>query len=384
MKAKILVIEDESIIASGIKACLENSGYTVPAVTGYGEQAIEKVAKFHPDLVLIDVMLKGDINGVEAAQEIINSFKIPVVYLTGYSEQKTLQKAKITQPFGYIIKPFQANQLISTIEIALNKHQAELLMQEALEKEKQSRNTESYFVSMVSHEFRNPLSNIFNYTELLVNPSSQLTEDKKQEYIYEIQNAVRHLDNLLSDILLIGKSEVGKDTFHPSPLDLENFCKNLVSEIQLSVGDNYKIIFSMEGVCTIKDDINTVQTSQIVTTKPKLPGLDKKLLCHILSNLLSNAIKYSPQGSTIHFDLFCVQGEAIFRIQDKGIGIPEADQENLFNSFYRGSNVGKIPGHGLGLAIVKHYVDLHGGQITYASKVGKGTTFIVNLPFYNA
>ncbi|QSJ15340.1 response regulator [Nostoc sp. UHCC 0702] len=382
MKAKILVIEDESIIACDIKACLENSGYTVPAVIAYGEQAIEKVTEHHPDLVLIDIMLKGDMNGIEAAQEIINCFKIPVVYLTAYSDQNILRRAKNTQPFGYIIKPFKENQLISTIEIALNKHQTELLMCEALEKEKQTRNIESCFVSMVSHEFRNPLSNIFNYTELLVNYSHQLTEDKKQEYIYEIQNAVKNLDSLLSDVLLIGKSEVGRDSFNPSPLDLENFCKDLVSEIQFSVDDNYKIIFSMQGLCTIKDDTNTVQNSQL-TTKYRLPGLDKKLLRHILSNLLSNAIKYSPQGSTVRFDLLCVQGEAIFRIQDEGIGIPEADQENLFNSFHRGSNVGKIPGHGLGLTIVKHYVDLHGGQITYASKAGMGTTFIVSLPFQN-
>lgn len=383
MKAKILVIEDESIIASDIKACLENSGYTVPAVIAYGEQAIEKVTEHHPDLVLIDIMLKGDMNGIEAAQEIINCFKIPVVYLTAYSDQNILRRAKNTQPFGYIIKPFKENQLISTIEIALNKHQTELLMCEALEKEKQTRNIESCFVSMVSHEFRNPLSNIFNYTELLVNYSHQLTEEKKQEYIYEIQNAVKNLDSLLSDVLLIGKSEVGRDSFNPSPLDLENFCKDLVSEIQFSVDDNYKIIFSMQGLCTIKDDTNTVQNSQLLTTKYRLPGLDKKLLRHILTNLLSNAIKYSPQGSTVRFDLLCVQGEAIFRIQDEGIGIPEADQENLFNSFHRGSNVGKIPGHGLGLTIVKHYVDLHGGQITYASKAGMGTTFIVSLPFQN-
>ncbi|MBH8565690.1 response regulator [Nostoc sp. CENA67] len=383
MKAKILVIEEESIIACDIKNCLENSGYIVPAVTGNGEQAIAKVAEFHPDLVLIDIMLKGEMNGIEAAQEIIDCFQIPVVYMTAYSDQNILQKAKNTQPFGYIIKPFKENQLISTIEIALNKYQTELLMREALKKEKQSRNLESCFVSMVSHEFRNPLSNIFNYTELLVNSSNQLTENQKQEYIYEIQNAVKHLDTLLSDVLLIGKSEVGRDSFNPSPLDLENFCKVLVSEIQLSVGDDYKIIFSMEGLCTIKDDTNTVPNSHLLTTKHRLPGLDKKLLRHILINLLSNAIKYSPQGSTVHFDLFCVQGEAIFRIQDQGIGILEADQENLFNSFYRGSNVGKIPGHGLGLAIVKHYVDLHGGEITYASKAGIGTTFIVSLPFQN-
>lgn len=383
METKILIFEDENIIAFDIKTCLENSGYTVSAVVLYGEQAVEKVAEYQPDLVLMDIILKGEINGIEAAQEIINLYKIPVVYLTAYADNNILKKAKITQPFGYVIKPFLENQLITTIEIALNKHQVEVVMREALEKQKENRDIESYFVSMVSHEFRNPLNNIFNYTELLANQTYQNYEDKKEEYIYQIQNAVQHLDSLLSDVLLISKSEVGRDSFNPSPLDLEIFCRDLVSEIQLAVNNDYKIIFSMQGLCTIPENISTLHNSQLVTTKYQLPGLDKKLLRHILTNLLSNAIKYSPQGSTVRFDLFCVQGEAVFRIQDEGIGIPEADQENLFSCFHRGSNVGKIPGHGLGLAIVKHYVNLHGGEIAYASKVSKGTTFIVSLPLQN-
>ncbi|MBH8553172.1 response regulator [Nostocaceae cyanobacterium CENA357] len=382
MKAKILVVEDEGIIACGIKDCLEYSGYIVPAIAVYGEEAIEKVAEFYPDLVLMDIMLKGNMSGIEAAQEITTRFNIPIIYLTAYSDKNTLKKAKDSQPFGYIIKPFEEHQLITTIEIALNRHKVEMLMREALEKEKENRSIKSYFVSMVSHEFRNPLSNIFNYTELLASHIYKLNEVQIKEYIHQIQNAVKQLDHLLSDVLLIGKAEVGRDSFNPSPLDLEKFCQDLISEIQLGVGNDYKIIFSMQGTCTIKDNANSVKNSQSLTVKYRLPGLDKKLLRHIITNLLSNAIKYSPLGSAVYFDLFCVEGEAIFRIQDQGIGIPETDQENLFTSFHRGSNVGNIPGHGLGLAIVKHYVELHGGQIAYATKVGMGTTFIVSLPFH--
>ncbi len=381
MKAKILVVEDEDVIAYVIKDCLEYSGYIVPAIAVYGEEAIEKAADFHPDLVLMDIMLRGNMNGIEAAQEIITRLNIPIVYLTAHSDQNTLHKAKNSQPFGYIIKPFEENQLITTIEIALNRHQIEVLMREALEKEKENRSINSYFVSMVSHEFRNPLSSIFNYTELLANQVYNLNEVQIKEYVHQIQNAVKQLDHLFSDVLLIGKAEVGRDSFNPSPLDLEDFCKKIISEIQLSVGNDYKIIFCMQGSCAIKDSSNFGINSQSLTTKYKLPGLDKKLLRHIITNLLSNAIKYSPLGSMVYFDLFCVEGEAIFRIQDKGMGIPEIDQENLFTSFHRGSNVGNIPGHGLGLAIVKHYVDLHGGEIAYATKVGMGTTFIVSLPF---
>jgi signal transduction histidine kinase len=111
--------------------------------------------------------------------------------------------------------------------------------------------------------------------------------------------------------------------------------------------------------------------------------MDETLLEHILINLLSNAIKYSPQGGTIQFEVSCQKGEAIFQIQDKGIGIPLKDQQRLFESFHRGQNVGKIPGTGLGLCIVKRFVDLHDGKIAIKSKVGVGSTFTVTLPLHS-
>jgi CheY-like chemotaxis protein len=188
MKEKILVVENEIIIASDIKKCLENAGYTVPAIASYGEKAIEQAAKFRPDLVLMDVMLRGDMNGIEAAAVIRDRFNIPVVYLTAYSDQNNLQKAKTTQPFGYLLKPFEETQLITTIEIALNKHQTEIVMREALEKEKEDIKIKNQFVSMVSHEFRNPLSNIFAYTELLANHSYKLNEDKKTNIFIIFRN----------------------------------------------------------------------------------------------------------------------------------------------------------------------------------------------------
>ncbi len=380
MKEQILVVEDERIIACDIKDCLENSGYIVPGVIAYGEQAIVMVGELQPDLVLMDMMLKGDINGIQAAETIINSFNIPVVFLTAYSDASTLKKAKATQPFGYILKPFEESQLITTIEIALRKHQQEIVMQNALQKEKEMREVKSRFVSMVSHEFRNPLSTILNSTELLASHNQQLTENKRNEYIVHIQNAVKHLDQLLNDVLLVGKAEVNQNQFNPAPLDLAKFCEDLVAQIKLTATDKHKVILKIQG-CSIQiEENNKITNSGKLTTNTKLPCLDEKILRHILTNLLSNAIKYSPQGGEVRFDLFCLQEEAIFRIQDQGIGIPEIEQENLFTSFHRAGNVGKIPGHGLGLSIVKEYVELHGGEISLISKEGVGTTVIVTLP----
>jgi len=107
---------------------------------------------------------------------------------------------------------------------------------------------------------------------------------------------------------------------------------------------------------------------------------DRGLLQQIFTNLISNAIKYSPNGGTVEFNLIGKESQIIFYVQDWGIGIPMADRENLFQSFSRGSNVDTIPGTGLGLAIAKTCVELHGGNITLSSEVGRGTKVTVTLP----
>jgi len=127
---KILVVEDESIVAMDIKHRLESMGYIVPAITSSGEEAVEKAAETIPDLVLMDIVLKGEMDGIDAAQQIKDSFDIPVVYLTAYSDERTLKRAKITGPFGYIIKPFEDRELHSAIEVALYKHEMESKLKE--------------------------------------------------------------------------------------------------------------------------------------------------------------------------------------------------------------------------------------------------------------
>ncbi|HWQ47491.1 MAG TPA: response regulator [Methanosarcina sp.] len=124
-EGRILVVEDEHIVAMGIKKMLKNLGYTVTGVASSGEDAISKAESTFPDVVLMDIMLKGDMDGVEAAREIRERFDVPVVYLTAYSDNKILERAKSTEPFGYIIKPFDEKDLYSSIEVALHRHREE-------------------------------------------------------------------------------------------------------------------------------------------------------------------------------------------------------------------------------------------------------------------
>ena len=134
-EGRILVVEDEHIVAMGIKKMLKSLGYQVTGIASTGEDAISKAESTFPDLVLMDIMLKGNIDGIEAAREIITRFGLPVVYLSAYSDSQILERAKQTGPFGYIVKPFEERDLHSSIEVALQRH--------AVEKKKQEDNPES-------------------------------------------------------------------------------------------------------------------------------------------------------------------------------------------------------------------------------------------------
>ncbi|MBE0517382.1 MAG: response regulator [Methanophagales archaeon] len=122
---QILVVEDEGIVATGIRNMLKDLGYTVPAVASSGKDAIKKAAEMRPDLVLMDIVLEGDMDGIEAAEQIRARFDIPVIYLTAYADETTVQRAKMTTPYGYLLKPFNERELHAAIEMALYKHMME-------------------------------------------------------------------------------------------------------------------------------------------------------------------------------------------------------------------------------------------------------------------
>lgn len=247
--------------------------------------------------------------------------------------------------------------------------QVEADIRNALEKEKELSELKSRFVTMTSHEFRTPLSIISSSAGLLQDYDHKLDTEKKLKHLQRIQASVKHMTELLDDVFLIDRIQMGKLEVRRALLNLENFCRDLVEELQLSA-TQHTIIVSTHCIDAL-----------IHQGKGTDAYMDEKLLRQIFTNLLSNAIKYSPPGSTVYFELTCKDGEAIFQIRDEGIGILPEDQQKLFESFYRGKNVGTIPGTGLGLAIVKRCVDLHNGKITVASVPGVGTTVIVNIPF---
>jgi signal transduction histidine kinase len=232
-----------------------------------------------------------------------------------------------------------------------------------LEKEKALNELKYRFFSMVSHQFRTPLSTILVTAQLLGSSPDKWTEEKKIKNIFRIESAAKNLTQLLVDILTINRAESGNIEFNPTKLNLQHFCQELIAEMPTHAQPIHTISFSNQGQC-------------------KNAYLDQKTLHSILKNLLLNGIKYSPQGGKIHLALSCENEETTFQVSDQGIGIPVSDQPQIFEAFYRGKNVGNISGTGLGLTVVKKCVDLHGGQITVKSEVGVGTTFTVTIKNY--
>ncbi|MEB3338169.1 MAG: ATP-binding protein [Leptolyngbyaceae bacterium] len=239
--------------------------------------------------------------------------------------------------------------------------QAEEDIQKALLREKELNELKSRFISMVSHEFRTPLSTILLYVELLQHYGQNWDAAKKEQQFQRIQEAIKTMTRLLEDVLTIGKADAEKLSLNPVPLNLEEFCGELIAEAHLTTKEQ-------------------VQIELIQESQSSIVYLDQKLVNQILTNLISNAIKYSPNGGKITLTLSCQSETIQFQVQDQGIGIPAKDQQHLFEAFYRATNVGTISGTGLGLAIVKKCVDLHNGTITVNSEEGKGTLFTVVLP----
>ncbi|HLP91004.1 MAG TPA: ATP-binding protein [Nostocaceae cyanobacterium] len=492
-QARILIVEDEVIVARTIASQLNQLGYIVIGTASSGQVAITKASETKPQIILMDIILKGEMDGITAAGHIRSHLDIPVIFLTAYGDDHTLERAKITQPFGYIVKPFTIKDLRIAIEIAILKHSLERELREsrdklstllnsmndaviatneqgmicfinpsaerltgwqesealgqdvnkilhivdevtettiespitkvlhtqkviyldelttlitkegkkvpigssvaplkrppdeiigtvtvlwdlsekrqreyleqALKKEQELNQLKSLFISTVSHEFRNPLTVIQTAVELIELQGNNLTEAKRKTYLTRIYGAVQSMEKLMEDVLFMGKVEAGKLNYNPVAVNLEHFCRELVEEFSIVENSHHQIIFNC----------HTQQTEAV---------MDERLLHYLFRNLLSNAVRYSPNGGKIHFDLNCDLefGTATFQIQDQGIGIPEADQELIFDSFYRASNVKSIQGNGLGLVIVKRCVDVHQGEIKVTSQEGVGTTFTVILP----
>lgn len=293
---------------------------------------------------------------------------VPIIILTAFDDEELALRAMAHGAQDYLVKDQVTTQLLRR-SIRYTLERAQILQElkdskqatlQALDKERELNQLKSYFISMVSHEFRNPLSTLRVVSEMLLHFDANLTEEKKTTYFNQISATIRHMCQLLDEVIFLGKVDTGNLSIEPAQVVLKEFCEEMITAVQYSDNQQHPV--------------------QLICQQARPVELDPHLLRHILTNLLSNAFKYSPVGSLVEVTIRCENQTAMFTIRDRGIGIPEAEQHRLFETFSRCSNVGQTTGTGLGLAIVKRCVDLHGGTIQIESRLGQGTVVTVSLP----
>jgi len=232
-----------------------------------------------------------------------------------------------------------------------------------LSRERELSELKTNFVSLVSHEFRTPLEIIMSSTDNLRRYHERLEPERREHLLTTINRAVRRMAGMMEEVLVLGRLETARMTFHPGKLEWHRFCQRVCDEIAAATNHRCPIGLELSGT-------------------PATATGDESLLHHIFTNLLSNAVKYSAPGAPVEFTVSREGENAICRIADRGCGIPAADQKRLFQAFHRGSNVRQVPGTGLGLLIVHRCVELHGGQIHFTSSEDQGTTFTVTMRLF--
>jgi two-component system sensor kinase FixL len=230
----------------------------------------------------------------------------------------------------------------------------------SLLKEKELNQMKSRFVSMASHEFRTPLSSVQLSSVLIEKYAAPFENENIKKHVNKIKSAVGNLTTILNDFLSLERLEAGNVQSSLAAFDLVQLAEEVTEEMQMIAKDHQNIIYQHTGV-------------------ERLVELDQNLLRNCMINLISNAIKYSGEHTFIEFNTEIQDKKYIITVSDNGIGIPDLDQKNLFQPFFRANNTGNIPGTGLGLNIVLRYAGLMNGTVEFASEVNKGARFTLSF-----
>ncbi|MGS2740195.1 PAS domain-containing sensor histidine kinase [Sinomicrobium sp. M5D2P17] len=238
---------------------------------------------------------------------------------------------------------------------------AENRIKEALQKEKELNELKTQFLSLVSHEFKTPLSNIMISATLTEKYTEGNQQEKREKHLETIKNKVHYLNNILNDFLSVERIDSGKVQYNFTLFNISKVFNEVIYDANMLLKTGQRINFP--------EDLDNYVMYQ-----------DEKVMELILSNLVRNAVKYSPEHTAINIELE-LEGEMfVFKVKDSGIGIPEEDQKHIFSRYFRARNAINDQGTGIGLNIVKSHLENLGGEIDFVSKEGRGTTFMVKLP----
>ena len=374
-ESRILIVEDENIVSKDIQARLRSMGYAVCGAVATGEEAVAMAGEQRPDLVLMDIMLRGEMSGTEAAEQIHQQVDIPIVYLTAYSDAETLGRAKVTQPYGYVLKPFDDRDLQAAIEMALYRAGMERKLkeaEEALETQRARRIRSDHLRSLgemaagIAHELRQPLTVLYGVAEhikLTLDHAGQVPEAELRKRVDAVVAQSERMEHIIERVRMFSR-EAGKPTL----------AMVQVNEAVGSALDMVAHTFQSRGIemhCDLAEGLPQVMVNAY--------SLEEVFL-----NLLSNArdaVEPRKPGRIWVETLADANGsgpEVIVRISDNGVGVPAEALAHVFDPFYTTKDVDR--GTGLGLSVCKSLIEEVGGSIGFQSSEGKGTAASVRLP----
>ncbi|MDM8554722.1 response regulator [Desulfococcaceae bacterium HSG7] len=397
-KEKILVVEDDGIVALDIKSRLKKFGYSVFDPVSSGELAIERAEQLRPDLVMMDIILNGEMDGIEAAEIISSRFDIPVIFLSAYVDHNKIERVKRSLPYGYILKPFRDVDIRNAVEIAIyaskvnaERKQTESALRKAhdeMERRVEERTRDlkkvlaelehtnlrlqdinrhkNQFLSTMSHELRTPLNGIIGSADLLREQLFGPLNPKQLSYTKQINDSADHLLALINDLLDIAKIDAGAIT-----VDLEYLALTDWIDTTLAI---------------MKAQFRKKRLTLEIIKDPSITHIDadRRKCKQIMLHLLSNAIKFTPQDGQVKVrtskknDRFL-----LIEVSDTGCGVKEDERDKIFSEFYQTEQVRTDPigGTGIGLALTRRMVEMHEGEIGVKNQpVGPGSVFWFTLP----
>jgi signal transduction histidine kinase len=366
-KATLMVVEDEMHLLNGIRDILELDDYAV-ITARHGKEALELLQHSEtpqPDLIVSDIMMPymDGLSLLEAVRGHQEWVLIPFIFLTAKGERADVQRGKKLGVDDYLIKPFDAEDLLIAVEARLRRHSALNEAQAgAISEIKQD------IITILNHEMRTPLTLVVAYADMLKDfGNDEMSQDELLTFLRGVNSGAERLRRLIENFILVVEMESGdaRRTFgwrsHP-------------------IQDLDKIIMAAHDQIMSDPNVHHVCNVQIEAPLPTIIG-DRDYLMVIVRELLDNAVKFSSPDAPV--TLKARPGNGVMRLQviDGGRGIPESEFENIWKTFYQIDREHfEDQGAGSGLAIVRNLVDIHGGEVKVESQVGHGSIFTVSLP----
>jgi two-component system sensor histidine kinase/response regulator len=369
----VLVVEDQRLVAADLAMQLRSFGYRIAGFATSGTEAILKARELAPDVVLMDIHLEGEMDGTEAAREIRQTSRCAIVFLTAFSDVATLERAKLAEPGGYVVKPASPVELRCAVEVALYKQlserrrendgarayaqQLEGVRGRVLELESAYRELESFSASL-THDLRNPLQVITGAAEMLERTQSEQLTAVGRVFLGQVSAAADRMMERLTSLLELARANRADLTL--SELDLGQLAREVWDELGSAHPAATCII--TPGMC--------VQA-------------DRALLRRVLENLLANALKFSSGKAAPNIEVGVVEDvrQACYFVRDHGVGFAMKDAEGkLFTPYGRLHDKSEFDGTGLGLAGARRIIERHGGEMWAHSIPGHGATFFFTLP----